>query len=71
MGLNMKGVCQQPWMDHYHDNDPHAVFSSSFNNFRDSADDKEVRLATHRKQATGQGGIPSFLLKRECACIIN
>lgn len=27
-------------------------------NFRDPTDDEEARLATHRTQSTGQGGIP-------------
>ena len=29
--------------------------------------DKEVRLSTQRKQLSGQSGIPSLSLKKECA----
>lgn len=57
---------------HYHHNDPHTVFYYCFfffflHNFRDPTGDKEVRLTTQRKQLSGQSGIPSLLVKKECA----
>lgn len=50
-----------------------SFFFFSLYNFKDPADDKEVRLATHRKHSSGQGDIPSFFSSdRMCwKCIIN